>query len=504
MGRLEPEFEEVYRGVSKLGLSPVDLGPDKYANQLIAPSMLNIKYCVWTNPTNPNDTYRYRDGQGYPEAGMVMQHDKRWKSHQAPEDISPLDAIFLPSDGTGAVNIVGTDHLLANTNDLPVKYERINGAIKPAPYDGTGDFVSILNKTVAYMGVSGVTIHNWKSAIRNFLVVERLLWTLDECFANPVFVGYCYLIGDDEFCLRISFNRWMVCLVLHFEPQDADGSAVNALIERLVAPVEGDHYDVHNLWFESDRLTGMLMHFNGTKTAAKAAKIVEVFGDGLTRTNPALHSEWKAMYLLRLQTQSGKVGKTKYETYMDMLLQLRRNKIHMQTPVKKSKAIAAAVSNQVVVYDPITPTSLSQYTQDLDVPIQHQGYQNHGGRGGYVRGSGGGRGSAPPGMLPDTPRTTKEDGYVACNGCGQDMRVRANEDWHAYITKSSSKKIYPRCRFVYDRENVFEVNFTALYKSNEADINRFFESSRRHGLLSTLPEAEVKALREKVMARRSA
>ena len=76
------------------------------------------------------------------------------------------------------------------------------------------------------MGVSGVTIQNWKSAIRNFLVVERLLWTLDECFANPVFVGYCYLIGDDEFCLRISFKRWMVCLVLHFEPQDADGSAV--------------------------------------------------------------------------------------------------------------------------------------------------------------------------------------------------------------------------------------------------------------------------------------
>ena len=84
------------------------------------------------------------------------------------------------------------------------------------------------------------------------------------------------------------------------------------------------------------------------------------------------------------------------------------------------------------------------------------------------------------------------------------MRERTGEDWHAYLTKSSNRKIYKRCRFSCDRDGVFEVYLTALYTCPEADVNRFFDLSRQHGVLKSLPETEVKMLRDKVAARRAA
>ena len=97
-GNLEDEFDRAYKSLGQLSLDPAGSPSNRHTNQLIAPSDVGTVYRTWTNKTDPRDTYRYREGQRFTDEGLKLPHDERWRSHQAPEHVSPLDAKYLLSD----------------------------------------------------------------------------------------------------------------------------------------------------------------------------------------------------------------------------------------------------------------------------------------------------------------------------------------------------------------------------------------------------------------------
>ena len=85
----------------------------------------------------------------------------------------------------------------------------------------------------------------------DLLVVERLRWRVEAVLNNSKVKAYCYMVGTDECSHLVSYFRSIECVAYEFVPKD-DGSTVQQWIDELRAPIEGDHFDIHYVWYESN------------------------------------------------------------------------------------------------------------------------------------------------------------------------------------------------------------------------------------------------------------
>ena len=259
---------------------------------------------------------------------------------------------------------------------LPFKGVRIVGETQPLPHDGVGDFMRGLNKLLSWMSRAGYTQYNRLKAFVDLLVVERLRWRVEAVLNDPNVKAYCFMVGTDECSHLVSYYRSIECVAYEFVPKD-DESTVQLWIDQLRAPIEGDHFDVQYVLYESKRLVRMLPGYMAQPSGmAYQAKVVEVMKGALERTHPGLALEWSQRITLRRQVQytSSKVGATLYEHYSAEIENMRRTNIHLETKpfsiheTKPSSIQETPIGNQQIVSSNEGPVvkPLAEWTQDFD------------------------------------------------------------------------------------------------------------------------------------------
>ena len=321
---------------------------------------------TWTRPDCRIDTFQYRETEWFSLDAMAnVPSDQRWRTHLGRKEVCPLDQEYLPSENPSIQRPVGLEGFEGTM--LPFKGVHIVGETQPLPHDGVGDFRRGLNKLLSWMSRAGYTQYNWLRAFVDLLVVEQLRWRVEAVLNDPKVKAYCYMVGTDECSHLVSYFRLIECVAYEFVPKD-DGSTVQLWIDQLRAPIEGDHFDVHYVLYESKRLVRILPGYMAQPSGmAYQAKVVEVMKRALERTHPGLALEWSQRNTLRRQVQhtSSKLGATLYEHYNAEAENMRRANYHLET--KPSSIHETQISNQQWVSSnggPVKPLDEDQGADD--------------------------------------------------------------------------------------------------------------------------------------------